>query len=455
MSLDLVLNSLRRLPPINPPELTRLEAAKKRVLHRWPDVVSDPLERDHEKIIADMLTLLHTENWDNVKLSAVVRAIKVAFNVNFRYRDDVGPIRTFAYEEIEATSNSTFLNAMASIYLASYEPSADHSKVLGNKISGKRSLLNNKWSELESLYPSLFDGTSVHSEIAAAMVEMDDPWRQLQAQGFSDPHGHGLWEFVNQAFIKKLQPNLHEENWIDTLFTWLNPETSKRKQSGSIEVIEAVLEHWINKRPSDSFRETVTERLISQYNDPRVNLALWHGVSEECMNVIYSWLTREDLRFFTSVVDATQRDPQWQPRKKFWLQLYDEGLIEQAWVAFCPSAERYARTHLSRTDMHQNVRRFARQSKGGNRSDTSILIMKIGNKIVVDGCHNYRTHMFNIDDPVAPRLFQREYDCDDDVMRLSAWNKAHNSIPSWSQWVRSSITKPIPMSNAKRSKRSF
>ncbi len=100
------------------------------------------------------------------------------------------------------------------------------------------------------------------------------------------------------------------------------------------------------------------------------------------------------------------------------------------------------------------MRRFAKQSKGGTRSDTSILIMKIGSKIVVDGCHNYRTHIFNIDDPVAPKLFRREYDCDADVMDLAPWSKAHNSIPAWSQWVRESINSKTPMSTKKPWRRS-
>ncbi len=109
---------------------------------------------------------------------------------------------------------------------------------------------------------------------------------------------------------------LNMESWLDVLFKWLNPEPGKRKTSGSIEVIEAVLGHWVRKTASDQTRQAVTEHLINQYNDPRTNRSLWVGVSEDYMNVIFSWLTREDLRFFTSVVDATQKDPQWQPRKE-------------------------------------------------------------------------------------------------------------------------------------------
>lgn len=454
MDLDLALNASRRLSPMVLPELTRLMAAKKRVLDRWPDIVPDPPEKDHEAIIAQMLALLKNNRWEDVKLSFVLRALKVAFIPKFRTREDVAPIIDFAFEELEATTHATFLNGMVATYLSSYEPKADHSLDLGAKIAAKRDLLSGKWRAIEETYPSLFDASRAHEDIAASMEDMDEPWQGLKAKGFPTPHAVGLMDHVHAAYVEKIRPNLHMESWLDVLFKWLNPEPGKRKTSGSIEVIEAVLGHWVRKTASDQTRQAVTEHLINQYNDPRTNRSLWVGVSEDYMNVIFSWLTREDLRFFTSVVDATQKDPQWQPRKKFWLKLYDEGLIEQAWVAFCPSAERYARTHLIRSGFADNVRRFAKQSKGGTRSDTSILIMKIGSKIVVDGCHNYRTHIFNIDDPVAPKLFRREYDCDADVMELAPWSKAHNSIPAWSQWVRESIHSKTPMSTKKPWRRS-
>ena len=457
MDLDIALNSVRRLSPLVLPELTRLIAAKKRVLDRWPDIVPDPPEQDHEAIIIQMLTLLESNRWEDVKMSFVLRALKVAFGPNFKNREHVAPIIDFAFAELEATTQPTFLNAMVAIYLSCYEPKSDHSLALGSKINAKRHLLNGRWRAIEETYPTLFDARRAHADIAASMEEIDEPWQGLKANGFSNPHATGLMHYVHAAYVDRIRPNLNMESWLDVLFKWLNPEPGKRKTTGSIEVIEAVLGHWVQKSASDQTRQAVTEHLINQYNDPRTNRSLWVGVAEEYMNVIFSWLTREDLRFFTSVVDATQKDPQWQPRKKFWLRLYDEGLIEQAWVAFCPGAERYARTHLIRSGYSgyaENVRRFAKQSKGGTRSDTSILIMKIGNKIVVDGCHNYRTHIFNIDDPVAPKLFRREYDCDADVMELAAWSKSHSSIPSWAQWVRESIHSKTPMSTKKPWRRS-
>lgn len=194
MDLDLALNSVRRLSPLVLPEMTRLIAAKIRVLDRWPDIIPDPPERDHEAIVLQMLALLERNNWVDVKMSFVLRALKVAFGPNFRNREDVAPIIGFAFDELDATTQSTFLNAMVAIYLSSYEPKSGHSNRLGSKIIAKRELLNGKWRAIEETYPSLFDANRAHDDIAASMQEMDEPWRGLKANGFPNPHATGLME---------------------------------------------------------------------------------------------------------------------------------------------------------------------------------------------------------------------------------------------------------------------
>lgn len=197
MNLDLALNSVRRLSPLVLPELTRLIAAKKRVLDRWPDIVPDPPERDHEAIILQMLALLKSNRWEDVKMSFVLRALKVAFGPNFRNREDVAPIIDFAFAELEATTQPTFLNAMVAIYLSSYEPKADHSLDLGAKITAKRNLLSGKWRAIEETYPTLFDAKRAHDDIAASMISMDEPWQGLKANGFPNPHATGVMDHVH------------------------------------------------------------------------------------------------------------------------------------------------------------------------------------------------------------------------------------------------------------------
>ncbi|SHL33390.1 EH_Signature domain-containing protein [Roseovarius marisflavi] len=111
-------------------------------------------------------------------------------------------------------------------------------------------------------------------------------------------------------------------------------------------------------------------------------------------------------------------------------------MIDEAWVAFGASARQYAQRHLVGSDNNHTNRRFGRQlDRGGS---TSLLVMRIGNKIVVDGCHSYKTHIFRQNDPKAPKLYQRTYYCDD-IMRSSWSSKSHSSIPSWKIWVMQNV----------------
>jgi len=453
MSLAKALQSFRPSHALVFPKLKYLIDAKTRILERWPDVIPKIEAGNEETIISRFLDILHENDWHDIRLNFVLRAFRVAFGRNFRDRPDVRPILDFVYAELDASTNKSLVNALASIYVSTYEPRGAHTIKLGRRLQRKRNLLNDRWQTLEARYTKFFDGGTAHEQVGMSMLDMEDPWIELKKIGIRDPHAIGLMDHAQDIYVEELGPRLKNLTVVEQLFKWLNPEPGKRRFAGSSKVIKTILGCWLSERPSDSVREIISERLVEQYNDPRTQRRYWLGVDELYMNVIYSWLTRENLRFFTSVVDAAQKDRQWPPRKTFWLKLYDEGLIEQAWVAFCPSAERYARTHVAGAkSSNDGTKRFGRQTKGGSRINTSILLMKIGDKIVVDGCHNYKTHIFNIDDPLAPKLFQLAYDCDRDVMDLAYCSKAHNSIPIWREWVRHTITRkvPIPTSHLQR-----
>jgi hypothetical protein len=118
------------------------------------------------------------------------------------------------------------------------------------------------------------------------------------------------------------------------------------------------------------------------------------------------------------------------------MRLHERGNIDEAWVAFGSEAKEYARKNLMREGATKVSNRFGTQKDRGG--STSLLIMKIGRKIVVDGCHSYKTHIFDIDDPKAPKLYQSSYYCDD-IMRASRTSQSHVSIPSWESWVHRHI----------------
>ncbi|MBV8112641.1 MAG: hypothetical protein JO012_23075, partial [Hyphomicrobiales bacterium] len=79
------------------------------------------------------------------------------------------------------------------------------------------------------------------------------------------------------------------------------------------------------------------------------------------------------------------------------------------------------------------------QVSGGSRSNTSLLILRIGGKIVVEGSHGYKVHVFDERNPAAPKLFQSHYDCErirrsiSDSATGAEAKRSHNG--DWQGWV--------------------
>lgn len=57
-------------------------------------------------------------------------------------------------------------------------------------------------------------------------------------------------------------------------------------------------------------------------------------VPSEHLAILMRWLTGENIRFFLDVVSAVETSHMWEPRRKFWLSLYNQERIDAAWVAF-------------------------------------------------------------------------------------------------------------------------
>ncbi len=77
--------------------------------------------------------------------------------------------------------------------------------------------------------------------------------------------------------------------------------------------------------------------------------------------------------------------------------------------------------------------RYGLQTAGGSRLYTSLLILKIGSKILVEGSHNYKIHVFRASSPTAPVLYQARYDCE--MIRLAAGAEAKSHNGDWQGWV--------------------
>lgn len=244
------------------------------------------------------------------------------------------------------------------------------------------------------------------------------------------------------AFVGMMQPGLKHRGEMERLISWLKPERQEAKTSGAAVAIDALLGHWINHIPPLEDLTYLTENLISLYGDPRVSRGVaWNGVSEPSLAVMMRWLTGWNIRFFLDVVSAVEDSHMWEPRKKFWLGLHREGRIDAAWVAFSPRGAEEARRKTAGTKGNARPG-YGNQIAAGSRLNTSLLILQIGRKIVIEGSHSYKVHIFDRAHPMCPKLYQPSYDCEE-IRLIPQWHlqpppptthvKAHQS--GWEGWV--------------------
>ncbi|WP_297778215.1 EH signature domain-containing protein [uncultured Roseovarius sp.] len=454
MSLFEALEKAGQLSSLAVPELRYLSAAADRVRERWPDVQVARTQKEREVLAQKLRDRVERSDWEETRLSFVIAAASAVFDGERRDRPDLARTRDFLYAEISVSTSETFLSGLLRAYLDSYAPKGAHTTALATVLSAAAPRLSATGRLLLEAIPELMDPVSGPDRLAARMSKMSDPYTELLRLGVRNPHGGGFMDLAHLSLTSLVRPNLSERNLIDWYIRWLRPPGKEEgRNTGAELAIEALIHPWLAKTPEDKLRSYLVETLIELYGDPRIKSGgVWGGIDERYMAIVHRWLTREDMRFFTGVVDATQKDAMWPPRRDFWLKLYDEGKIDAAWAALSSQAFEYARQHLMRQDAKNAYTRVAYQQA---RQNTSLLIIKIGNKIMVDGCHSYRTHVFDIADPMAPKLFEEGYDCDQIMRasdrRASGASKSHSSIPSWSRWVRDKINADVPWSQQTRS----
>lgn len=408
-----------------------------RVLARWPNAIIAPEKREREALAIEMLARVTKWSWKDLKLSRLLSAAMAIFDDERRDRPDLEVVRHFLLAETRQSENTTFLHGMVQVYIETFDPKASHTNELSAALSSRTAAFQGRTSSLVETIPDLLRPAAAAAALAHIMATTDSPYAKLKSLGFRTPHGAGLTNFAHKDFVKRIGPDLKQEEAMARLFAWINPTGGTVLQTDAGIAVAALLRVWGTTSPPDEVRASISEAIISAYNDPRTHHGgIWSGFDPELKAIFLRWLTKQDMLFFCDMVSATQSSHMWAPRRDFWLQLYEDGQIDEAWVAFGSAARDYARRTLMRTSTGDVGRRFARQhDRGGS---TSLLIMRIGKRIVVDGCHSYRTHIFKADDPSAPKLYGREYYCDE-IMRRATNSKSHSAIPSWKDWVMRNV----------------
>jgi hypothetical protein len=420
------------------PAINTLASRAERILNRWPDVVANPPEKDREALVQVMKAWLEANDWTNARLSFVTSAARALFEDMERCeRAELALLRRFYFDEIRASTSQGFLGALFSIYMSSFVEGAKHTRELADALATARARLGARWQQLIETVPEILDPQIAASALASRMSGMAAPWTGLKEMGIRNPHAPGIMNAAHLAYINQIEPRLGSRLEVERLLDWLKPEGVEAKRTGAGEALSAILGHWTRSDPPQDYLGYLTESLVGMYGDPRVQKGgVWSAVPEVRMAVILRWLTGENIRFFLDVVSAVEDSHMWEPRRKFWLGLHTKGRIDAAWVALSDKGVLEARRR-SAAPGQRGTLSYATQVAGGSRANTSLLILKIGRKIVVEGSHNYRVHIFDMSNARAPKLYDQRYDCDAIRDIPGALAKSHQGY--WEGWVLEQI----------------
>lgn len=430
------LSALRKraLPPLD-----KIRRSVDGIISRWPDAVRTPEDSDREKLALNMLFRIQNWKWEDITTQHVISAAVAVFDDERRSRPDLEPVRAFYLSEISTRKPGAFLDGMVGVYVDSFTPGASHTKLLAQALGQRSADLGGRPRKLTEALPSLFLPDAAPDELAAIMLDAEHPYAALKSMGLSSPHTAGLAKAAHKIFVERIAPDLGETAARSKLFNWLTPDNGPVLQAGAAPAIEALLSVWRNRTPPDALRNELSEQIIAGWNDPRLHTGgIWSGFDPDLKSVLLRWLTHQDMKFFCDIVSLSQKNHMWPPRRDFWLDMHANGRIDEAWVAFSSDAYEVATRQLRRQDGADT--RFGKQT---SIPDLSLLVMRIGNKIVIDGCHSYKTHIFRIDDPTAPKLYQENYNAvkirgSSHVSQKHHWSE-RRKLAIWENWVEKHV----------------
>lgn len=180
-------------------------------------------------------------------------------------------------------------------------------------------------------------------------------------------------------------------------------------------LMEALLGRFISKSPPTSRQKKAIMDLIDRVaGDPRSFPDQWIGVDDALKKTYLRWLASASLRQFFDIVERSLSTHEnglrmWPERRRFWTAWVDRGHVEEAWVAFGPSAlqvaQRATRDDPSFGSSYGKVEPY-------RTSFHSALIMKFGDHIVVEWSHTGRCWIWP-DGKGAPATGDSTYPADE------------------------------------------
>lgn len=181
-------------------------------------------------------------------------------------------------------------------------------------------------------------------------------------------------------------------------------------------IVFSLLSPWKNVSPTRAYKNRLVNVLM-RFGDPREYGPKWTLIEktgrelfddftvDRSLELITRWLGEESIQEFFRIINKTAGNAQqWRAREQFWSKYLDAGLIEEAWFALGPVAQK-----LTKSTDHLKSVQYAKLIKGAASKEQSSLIMRIGGIIIAEWSDDGACRFWYDGDSAAPRLYEKEY----------------------------------------------